>query len=139
MWCAVARRAAQGIGWRRKLIKQAAENDTFEDAVDSSVRSLTKRSVSASKPVPSPEAASDDGSVQQKADDRQGTTPVETDDVDDSKDANDDATEHEDKPKTLRKSSSHSRGISSTSNLDNVNLDDEAPPTEGTLVLRQPA
>ena len=126
------------------LIKQSADHDTFEDAVDnSSVRSLTKRSVSASKRVPSGEATSDDGSVQQKVDDTtssdKGATASETSQNVDFKDASDDATEDDDNSKTRRKSSPHSKRISSTSNLDNVNLDDDAPPTEGTLVPRQPA
>lgn len=65
-------------------------------------------------------------------DENKQATPVETDKNGDLKDASDGPAEDEDKPKTRRKSSSLSRRISSTSNLDNVNLDDEAPPSEGS-------
>ncbi|POR32291.1 GTPase-activating protein GYP5 [Tolypocladium paradoxum] len=86
----------------------AAENDSFEDAVDAvSVRSLTKRSVSASKSPPPDKAA------------KPGAHTV--------KDESPDPAEADPRPQSRRGSSPISSRISNASNLDNVNLDDEAP------------
>lgn len=109
------------------LIRQAADTETFEDAVDtSSVRSLTKRSASANKPD-----TPDNGSeVESHEDtDSKDTRPSE------SAASNDDANEvsratvdeDADDKTTRRGSSPVSKRFSSTSNLDNVNLEDEVP------------
>ncbi|PHH66428.1 hypothetical protein CDD81_7483 [Ophiocordyceps australis] len=90
----------------------AAEHDTFEDALDNaSVRSLTKRTVSASKST-SPVADSDD--IAERA-----STPSGKDDVAESVDLGA-------KRKSRRTSSPLSARISNSSNLDNVNLDDDS-------------
>ncbi|KAL3959940.1 hypothetical protein ACCO45_005057 [Purpureocillium lilacinum] len=90
----------------------AAENDSFEDAVDAvSVRSLTKRSASASKSPPPPDAEQQDTKS----------------DADDTGDVRRDSSGTDSKSQPRRSSSPISKRISHDSNLDNVDLDDEAP------------
>lgn len=83
---------------------QEPEQDSFEDAVDtSSVRSLTKRSVSASRP-----------------------RELEENDIERSKENKDSPSGNDDEASTPRRESPLSRRISNASNLENVNLDDES-------------
>ncbi|PHH83329.1 hypothetical protein CDD82_2081 [Ophiocordyceps australis] len=90
----------------------AAEHDTFEDALDNaSVRSLTKRTLSTSKST-SPVADSHDAT-------ERASTPSGKADVAES-------VELEAKRKSRRTSSPLSTRISNSSNLDNVNLDDNS-------------
>lgn len=103
------------------------KEESFEDAVDApdapdtvSVRSLTKRSVSTSKPPP---ADQDDHAETTEATHQHAPEP----DAEPAEDA--DAKSHRD-------SSPLSRRLSTTSNLDNVNLDDEAAPAaDGTYAV----
>ncbi|KAK2593792.1 hypothetical protein QQS21_008500 [Conoideocrella luteorostrata] len=105
----------------------SGEQESFEDAVDNaeattdtvdakSVRSLTKRSVSvtASPPPLSGEAEKNQGKEK----------TAEKDDVN-GEDVSVDTPRAESKPGSRRTSSPLSNRISNTSNLDNVNLDDE--------------
>ncbi|OAA79242.1 GTPase activating protein (Gyp5) [Akanthomyces lecanii RCEF 1005] len=100
----------------------AAENDeSFEDAVDAvdsvSVRSLTKRAVSASR-APASEEQHQPPSTETAHEHAQQAEPETTEEAD---------------AKSHRDSSPLSKRLSNTSNLDNVNLDDEAPPSaDGT-------
>ncbi|KAH6608029.1 GTPase-activating protein (GAP) for Rab family member [Trichoderma cornu-damae] len=92
------------------------EQDTFEDAVDAaSVRSLTKRSVSAAKPQPPPP--------------EQDATKS---DADSGSEDEAESVKSEEKPEPPSRGStplSHRiSNISNTSNLDVVNLDDDAAP-----------
>ncbi|KPM35235.1 hypothetical protein AK830_g11332 [Neonectria ditissima] len=117
----------------------AADQDTFEDAVDASpARSLTKRTVSASKPQ-SPDF---DGPLDSPLDEALEPTSDRKHNAEDPKDNKadnqhvEDSTDEEsidERPPVPRKSSVSHR-ISNTSNLDTVSLDDEAssppPPTE---------
>lgn len=107
---------------RRMLTKtpaQSVENDSFEDAVDAaSVRSLTKRSVSATK-TPLPD---DDPNMEAET----LSTEVESPGSDMTKS----------KPHSSGASSPISSRISNASNLDNVELNDEAPAkAKGSWVL----
>lgn len=91
--------------------KQDTEGEKFEDAVDNtSVRSLTKRSVSTSKP----NLTADDESI----DDRSNYDKPDEDDVDSSPENN-----------TIesRQKSPVSHRLSVASNLDDVNLGDDIP------------
>lgn len=118
------------MGWRGRaaaghgLTSQATEQDAFEDAVDAaSVRSLTKRSVSATRLQPSPpveDAAKSD---------------AESDKEQEAEEAK--SVKSEEKPEPPSRGStplSHRiSNISNTSNLDVVNLDDDAAPqAQGT-------
>lgn len=111
------------------LTRQAADTETFEDAVDTgSVRSLTKRSVSANKSEP-PDNGSEVESHEDS--DSKDTKPSESAPIDDVKEASGtpvDENEDEEDKTTRRDSSPVSKRFSSTSNLDNVNLEDEVPP-----------
>ncbi|ODA80975.1 hypothetical protein RJ55_03935 [Drechmeria coniospora] len=89
-----------------------AENDSFEDAVDAaSVRSLTKRSVSVTKP-PLPK---DEPEADKEGETRSREVESPTSD------------EAASNPQSGRESSPISNRISNDLNLDNVELDDEAP------------
>ncbi len=90
---------------------QAVDNDeSFEDAVDAvSVRSLTKRAVSASRSPP-PQEQHQSQSSDKTHEHSQQAEPEAVQEAD---------------AKSQRESSPLSRRLSSTSNLDNVNLDDE--------------
>ena len=84
----------------------------IEDAVDAvSVRSLTKRSASASKSPHPPDAEQQDTKS----------------DADDTGDVRRDSSGTDSKSQPRRSSSPISKRISHDSNLDNVDLDDEAP------------
>lgn len=112
---------------------QGGEQDSFQDAVDnadgpadtvdtSSVRSLTKRSVSVAK-SPSSQPERDEKGKElspakvTKEDNQNFETEVETVEY----------PKPESGPESRPNSLSHSKRISNTSNLDNVNLDDENP------------
>lgn len=101
------------------LTKQATEQDSFEDAVDAvSVRSLTKRTVSVTKPPPPNDIHTIDLEIDQEADgktEKEDTTSMDSDY----------------KPEPQRESTPLSHRISSTSNLDNVSLDDDTPQSPG--------
>lgn len=121
---------------------QVAAHDDFEDAVeDGPVRSLTTRSVSASKTdAPADNDSDDDGEpVKGKVDGAE-------DELDSIKDgsavgtraaavSNDDADLKDVGSPAERRSSSSAKRISNTSNLDNVSLDDDppSPPPEGNF------
>lgn len=106
------------------------EQDSFEDAVDNAdgtvdtvdARSLTKRSVSVTK-SPSPRPERDEKDNERGKDEDKDTkkknqnTNAENESLDDSK--------TESRPESHRTPSPLSNRISSTSNLDNVNLDDD--------------
>ncbi|TQV98006.1 hypothetical protein V2A60_006294 [Cordyceps javanica] len=97
----------------------AVENEeSFEDAVDNvdsvSVRSLTKRTASTSK-VPAPEEPTPEEQTEQSTHNHARQTELEA--------------AQETDTKSHRESSPLSRRLSTTSNLDNVNLDDEAAPS----------
>ncbi|KAL6823992.1 rab-GTPase-TBC domain-containing protein [Trichoderma camerunense] len=99
----------------------AAEQDAFEDAVDAaSVRSLTKRSVSTSKPQPPPP----------EADATKSDADSDSEEEEDEEEAN--SVKSEEKPELPSRGSSpvshRISNISNTSNLDVVNLDDDAAP-----------
>ncbi|KAL6858403.1 RabGAP/TBC [Trichoderma novae-zelandiae] len=107
---------------RPSLTDSDVDTDAFEDAVDAaSVRSLTKRSVSATKPQPpSPEQDAT------KSD-------AESDSEEEAEEAEDaSSVKSEEKPEPPSRGStplSHRiSNISNTSNLDVVNLDDDAAP-----------
>ncbi|KAH0499101.1 hypothetical protein TgHK011_006317 [Trichoderma gracile] len=100
-------------------VDTATEQDAFEDAVDAaSVRSLTKRSVSATRPQPPP--PEEDATK----------TDAESDKEEDAEEAK--SVKSEEKPEPPSRGStplSHRiSNISNTSNLDVVNLDDDAAP-----------
>ncbi|PTB64396.1 RabGAP/TBC [Trichoderma citrinoviride] len=100
-------------------VDTTTEQDTFEDAVDAaSVRSLTKRSVSATRPQPPP--------PEQDA----TKSDAESDGEEEAEDAK--SVKSEEKPEPPSRGStplSHRiSNISNTSNLDVVNLDDDAAP-----------
>ncbi|KAK4079903.1 hypothetical protein Trihar35433_1008 [Trichoderma harzianum] len=99
----------------------AAEHDAFEDAVDAaSVRSLTKRSVSSSKPQPPPP----------EADATKSDADSDSEEEEEEEEAN--SVKSEEKPELPSRGSSpvshRISNISNTSNLDVVNLDDDAAP-----------
>ncbi|KAH0528021.1 hypothetical protein TsFJ059_002935 [Trichoderma semiorbis] len=99
----------------------AAEQDAFEDAVDAaSVRSLTKRSVSTSKPQPPPP----------EADATKSDADSDSEEEEEEEDAN--SVKSEEKPEPPSRGSSpvshRISNISNASNLDVVNLDDDAAP-----------
>lgn len=119
-------------------MQTAEKDDAFEDAVDApdhadaadagdkvevgSFRSLTKRSVSSTKESP----RVDDGAV----------SPTQVDNGA-NEDASHVAPESESKAESRRGSSPLSKRFSNTSNLDNLNLDDEtAQTTEGVYTCR---
>ncbi|RCI16609.1 hypothetical protein L249_2231 [Ophiocordyceps polyrhachis-furcata BCC 54312] len=103
---------------------KAFEHESFEDAVDAvdaadlhdtvSVRSLTKRTVSVSQSPASDESDDTDNSGEND------------EEVHKARDAEQDLSKA--RPPSSRQSPAPSSHISSTPNLDNVNLDDEAPP-----------
>ncbi|OAA54877.1 GTPase activating protein (Gyp5) [Cordyceps fumosorosea ARSEF 2679] len=107
----------------------AAENDeSFEDAVDTvdsvSVRSLTKRAVSTSKPPPTEEHH-----PQPQAPETASDRPQHPETASEPPQQAEPEVAQEADAKSHRESSPLSRRLSSTSNLDNVNLDDEAAPS----------
>lgn len=106
------------FGDNTNLLQTADNDESFEDAVDAvSVRSLTKRSVSTSKPPP-------------KNEDQQVPSLQSLHDDIKEPDAESNV---ESASKSGRDPSPLSRRLSTTSNLDNVNLDDEAlPANQGT-------
>lgn len=104
---------------------KAAENDeSFEDAVDAvdavSVRSLTNRAVSASRAAASEE---------------QHQIPSTETENKHSQQAEPETAEEAD-AQLHRDSSPLSKRLSNTSNLDNVNLDDEASPSAGGTIIQ---
>lgn len=116
---------------------KGGEQDSFQDAVDNadssadtvdavSVRSLTKRSVSvAATRDPPPHS---ENSSEGKED-----VNVKTKEEDSDKDKAIEPAKPESRPESLRPSSVLSNRISHTSNLDNVNLDDDnSTKAEGT-------
>lgn len=106
------------FGDNTNLLQTADNDESFEDAVDAvSVRSLTKRSVSTSKPPPQ---------------DEEKQVPSLQSRHDEIKEPEAESNE-ESASKSDRDPSPLSRRLSTTSNLDNVNLDDEAlPANHGT-------
>ncbi|ETS05688.1 RabGAP/TBC [Trichoderma reesei RUT C-30] len=95
------------------------EQDAFEDAVDAaSVRSLTKRSVSATRPQPPP--------PEQDA----TKSDAESDKEEEAEEAKSDKGEEKPEPPSRGSTPLSHRisNISNTSNLDVVNLDDDAAP-----------
>ncbi|KAM0440806.1 hypothetical protein ACHAPT_000107 [Fusarium lateritium] len=130
---ATVTRQTASLCWRTPmLIKQATDHDdNFEDAVaHSPARSLTKRSIS----FPKPQTPAQNAAAEEPSDRKSGETPrpeekraskTEEHDVESA----DEVISLHEKPLPRRKSSSVSKRISSTSNLDNVSLDDDdAPP-----------
>ncbi|EFZ02272.1 Rab GTPase-TBC domain protein [Metarhizium robertsii] len=119
------------------------DGDSFEDAVDNadttadtvdagSVRSLTKRSVSLSKRASrrDGEDEENEGGEKSDRDDKDKKDEKDEEDEEDKRTSRDelvDSDKAEVKPAPGRTSSPLSRRISNTSNLDNVNLDDETP------------
>ncbi|KAJ4860492.1 rab-GTPase-TBC domain-containing protein [Trichoderma breve] len=106
---------------RPSLTDSDADTDTFEDAVDAaSVRSLTKRSVSNSKPQPPPP----------EADATKSDADSDSEEEEEEEEAN--SVKSEEKPEPPSRGSSpvshRISNISNTSNLDVVNLDDDAAP-----------
>ncbi|KAL2759359.1 hypothetical protein ACRALDRAFT_1047271 [Sodiomyces alcalophilus JCM 7366] len=117
---------------RSSSVTSEKENDTFEDAVDTTeVRSLTKRTPSVSPQQPQaaavdPVANTSEGSPGNPAEEEEKV--VETEDKKDDKDEKSAGDSEEQEPE--EKASSSSKRFSNTSNLDVVNLDDDttAPP-----------
>ncbi|KAK1240737.1 hypothetical protein MKX07_006170 [Trichoderma sp. CBMAI-0711] len=100
-------------------VDTTTEQDAFEDAVDAaSVRSLTKRSVSATRPQPPP--PEEDAT---KSD-------AESDKEEEAEEAKSDKGEEKPEPPSRGSTPLSHRisNISNTSNLDVVNLDDDAAP-----------
>ncbi|KAI8719256.1 Rab-GAP TBC domain-containing protein [Fusarium sp. LHS14.1] len=107
-------------------------DDNFEDAVaHSPARSLTKRSVSYSKSqTPAQDAAAEEPSDRKSVETHRSENKRASKTVDTDSESDDEVESLHEKPLPRRKSSSVSKRISSTSNLDNVSLDDDddAPP-----------
>ncbi|KAJ4326031.1 hypothetical protein N0V84_003251 [Fusarium piperis] len=106
-------------------------DDNFEDAVaHSPARSLTKRSISYPKSQdPAQDAAADEPSDRKSGETHRSEDKRASKTGDVAAESADEVESLHDKPLPRRKSSSVSKRISSTSNLDNVSLDDDdAPP-----------
>ncbi|KAL7936020.1 rab-GTPase-TBC domain-containing protein [Trichoderma chlorosporum] len=104
-------------------VDTTAEQDAFEDAVDAaSVRSLTKRSVSISKPQPPPP----------EHDATKSNADSDSEEEEDEEEQEANSVKSEEKPEPPSRGSSpvshRISNISNTSNLDVVNLDDDAAP-----------
>jgi hypothetical protein len=110
------------------------ETSNFEDAAEAgSVRSLTKRTASSSKPKPTEETTVDNDAVSRSSTPNGVQKEIVDADLTEKPIAL--PTESE-QPETRSKSSSVSNRISST-NLDNVSLDDDVvvQPVEGTYSI----
>ncbi|KAJ4169346.1 hypothetical protein NW754_016379 [Fusarium falciforme] len=106
-------------------------DDNFEDAVaHSPARSLTKRSISYSKSqTPAQDAAAEEPSDRKSGETHRSEDKRASKAGDPAAESADEVESLHEKPLPRRKSSSVSKRISSTSNLDNVSLDDDdAPP-----------
>ncbi|RSL90202.1 hypothetical protein CEP51_000857 [Fusarium floridanum] len=108
-------------------------DDNFEDAVaHSPARSLTKRTISYTKPqTPAKDAAAEEPSDRKSRETHRSEDKRASKTGDATAESDDEVESLHEKPLPRRKSSSVSKRISSTSNLDNVNLDDDdddAPP-----------
>ncbi|RSL99374.1 hypothetical protein CEP52_009749 [Fusarium oligoseptatum] len=109
-------------------------DDNFEDAVaHSPARSLTKRTISYTKPqTPAKDAAAEEPSDRKSGETHRSEDKRASKTGDATAESDDEVESLHEKPLPRRKSSSVSKRISSTSNLDNVNLDDDddddAPP-----------
>ncbi|ROT43745.1 RabGAP/TBC [Sodiomyces alkalinus F11] len=114
---------------RRRSLSATSEkeNNTFEDAVDTTeVRSLTKRTPSISQQQPSQAATVDPAAT------KTGDAPENIGKDDDKIDENDEKNEEDrgspEEQELQQKASLASKRLSNTSNLDVVNLDDDNSP-----------